>query len=363
MSGLKISELNQPTLSADKNIRINDLLPIARTSLTGEDTFALPGAAFVNNVVSIGTGNTLLGAKTFDVNSGNSQLLKSLSAIAPIVLVDNGSTISLNLSGTITNAIAGLTPIKTTIYGNGVSKFFALPNVPLPEDPSAFRVDINGVLQEPSIDYTILYNTSPFQISFTTAPADGEKVVIVAFAPGATSTYTAPILQSNGVLANTTNGETTGTTLRINSNQVLGNTTFNSIGLSGISIANNNEFLGNIGSGIQAVNLSNWKTVTTNYTILSSDFSSTIAVNSTSPLTVTIPNNNFNTGFQFTVIRLGSGTVSFSPVAGAPGTPSGTGVILNQAYGLNQLASRWSAVTVIYSGNPSTGWVVFGDLA
>jgi len=362
MSGLKISELTQPSLSSDKNILVGDLFPIAGTRTSALSTFALPGAALITNLASVGVGSPFVGTKTFNVNAGNSYNIKSLSAVAPIRIVDDGNTVSLSLSGTITDAIAGLVPVKTTLHGTGGTAYFYLPNVALPVDPSSYRVDINGVLQEPNVDYSILTTSSPYQIQFSTIPANGQKIVVVAFAPSVSNAYASPIVEAFSILGNSTNVAANGTSLKLNSDQALCNTTFNSIGLSGVSISNSNEFLGNVGSGIQAVNLSKWSTKTTNYSALTSDFSATIAMSSNSPLTVTIPNNNFSQGFQFTVIRLGAGTVTFSPVAGAPGTPSGTGVILNQAYSLNQLASRWSAATLIYSGTPSVGWTVFGDL-
>lgn len=427
MSGLKISELTQPSLSSDKNIRLTDLLPIARASLTGEDTFALPGVAFTTNLNSIGNGGSLIRPKTFDPNVGNLYSVKTLSANAPIVISDDNSTITLNLSGTISNAIAGLTPIKAKFVGTGAQTFFPLPNVALPTDPSAYRVDTNGVVQEPGVDYTIITDTTPFQIRFVTAPIlnekvvvvafapsvkgtdtsmapikitrtgtgsvsafdlplvslptdpaayrvdiggsvkepgvdyfittttdpykinfvstplSGQKIVIVAFAPAVNSTaYASPIVQANSVFANRTNFDAAGTSLAVNQP---------------------NTFVGNIGDGLTSVNLSRWNQRTTSYTILTSDFSGTIAMSSSSPTTVTIPNNNFSAGFQVTVIQLGTGTVTFSPSAGSPGTPSATGVILNQAYALTRLSSRWSAATIIYSGNPSTGWTIFGDLA
>ena len=341
MSGLKISELTQPSLTADRNILAGDLFPVAGTRTSVLSTFAIPGAALITNLASIGVGASFVGTKTYNLLAGNSYTLKSLSATAPIKLVDNGSTISLSLSGVITDAIAGLVPVKQTLYGTGSTSYYYLPNVPLPTDASSYRVDINGVLQEPNVDYYILTNSAPYQIQFTTPPANGEKIVVVGFAPSVSNAYATPIVDAYSVLGNPTNTSTIGT----------------SIGLSGT-----NEFIGNIGVGPAAVNLSKWSTKTTNYSALSSDFSATIAMSSNSPLIFTIPDNNFSQGFQLTVIGLGTGTVTFSPSAGSPGIPSGTGVRLNQAYGLTQLSSRWSAATIIYSGDPNTGWTIFGDL-
>ena len=374
MSGLKISELTQPSLSADRNILVGDLFPIAGTRTSALSTFALPGAALITNLASVGTGISFVGSKTFNVNAGNSYNIKSLSAIAPIRIVDDGNTVSLSLSGTITDAIAGLVPTKVTLYGTGAASYFYLPNVSLPVDPASYRIDINGVLQEPNVDYSIITTGSPYQVRFSTPPSNGEKIVVVAFSPSVSDAYASPIVEAFSILGNTTNVATNGTSIPLSANQVLANNgTLGGLTLSANQVlANNgtlkglslgtNEFVGNIGSGIQATNLSKWSTKTTSYSALTSDFSATIAMSSNSPLIFTIPNNNFSQGFQLTVIGLGTGTVTFSPSAGSPGIASGTGVILNQAYGLTQLASRWSAATIIYSGTPSTGWTIFGDL-
>ena len=320
----------------------------------------------------------MFAGKQFDLNSGNYYNIKTISAVPPVVLTDDGNTITFNLSGTISNAIAGLTPIKTTFYGTGSQIYFNLPSVALPTDPSAYRIDINGVVQEPGADYSIITSASPYQIRFTTAPNNAEKIVVVAFAPSLNNFSLPPITNAQSILGNPTYQITNSTSISVSANQVLGNA---GSGIAGISLATNqvlantgsgiagldvsypNNFVGNIGGGLGSVNLSKWNQVTTNYSILTSDFGATIAVNSFSPTTITIPNNNFPAGFQCTVIGLGIGSVTFSPTAGSPGTPSGTGVILNQAYGLTQLSARWSAATIIYSGNPFVGWTIFGDLA
>ena len=258
MPGLKISELQQPSLTADRNVSLQDLIPIARTVGAALSTFSLPGAAFFTNLASVGVGSTLIGTKTFEVGSGNSYNIKSLSAIAPILLNDNGSTLTLAFSGSVLASLAGLTPIKTSfIAGSNPpavgATFFNLPNVSLPTDANAYRVDINGVIQEPNVDYTIITNTTPFQIQFSTAPATGEKVVIVAFAPNINSLSANTILNANSVFANPTNVPFAATSVTLAQNQVLCNT--NSNGLTGLSIGTN-QFVGNTGSGLAAVTLS-----------------------------------------------------------------------------------------------------------
>lgn len=258
MPGLKISELQQPSLTADRNVSLQDIIPIARTIGAALSTFSLPGAAFFTNLASVGVGTALIGTKTFNVASGNSYNIKSLSAVAPILLNDNGSTLTLAISSSVLTSLAGLTPIKTSfIAGSNPpavgATFFNLPNVSLPTDANAYRVDINGVIQEPNVDYTIITNTTPFQIQFSTAPATGEKVVIVAFAPGVNSLSANTILNANSVFANPTNVPFAATSVTVAQNQVLCNTNGNN--LAGLSIGTN-QFLGNIGTGLSAITLS-----------------------------------------------------------------------------------------------------------
>lgn len=241
MAGLKISELQQPSLTADRNVSLQDLIPVARTIGATLSTFSLPGAAFFTNLASVGVGSTLIGTKTFNVASGNSYNIKSLSAVAPLLLNDNGSTLSIAVSSSVLNNLAGLTPIKTSfIAGSNPpavgATFFNLPNVPLPTNANAYRVDINGVIQEPNVDYTIITNTTPFQIQFLTAPATGEKVVILAFAPGVNSLSANTILEANSVFANPTNVSFAATSVTIGNNQFVGNT---GTGLSAITLSAN----------------------------------------------------------------------------------------------------------------------------
>ena len=71
---------------------------------------------------------------------------------------------------------------------------------------------------------------------------------------------------------------------------------------------------------------------------------------------VQIPNNNFPTGFQTVVARIGTGSVKIN-------TPSPTTVNIRlQAGKIGILTAQYSVASLIYSGNPTTGWLVFGDL-
>ena len=128
---------------------------------------------------------------------------------------------------------ANVTPIKFTKTGDGASVTFNLNSLSaLPTDPYSYRVDINGVLQEPGVDYNINSGSLPYTITFTTAPILNEKIVILAYAPTVITSY--PVLDSNSVLANTTNYTAAGTPL---------------------DVVGTNQFVGNIGAGLRAITL------------------------------------------------------------------------------------------------------------
>lgn len=72
--------------------------------------------------------------------------------------------------------------------------------------------------------------------------------------------------------------------------------------------------------------------------------------------TVQIPSNNFPAGFQTVVARIGTGSVKIN-------TPSPNSVKLNFKAGITGiLAAQYSIASIVYSGNSTTGWLIFGDL-
>jgi hypothetical protein len=100
---------------------------------------------------------------------------------------------------------------------------------------------------------------------------------------------------------------------------------------------------------------SDWRLATSDYTIQDSDCGGIVALSSnTSDIWANIPNNNFRAGHQTTFIRAGVSAAKINPVGD---------VVIRKAQGLGfYLTSQWSAATIVYSGNPSVGWILFGDL-
>lgn len=66
---------------------------------------------------------------------------------------------------------------KTTRTGNGASTVFSVDGLKS-SDPNHVLVAINGVMQEPTVDYTV--NQGAGTITFATAIPNGAKIVVVA---------------------------------------------------------------------------------------------------------------------------------------------------------------------------------------
>jgi hypothetical protein len=80
-------------------------------------------------------------------------------------------TLLTSLSATIFSAVNS---VKTVYVGNGITAVFSVEGgVSL--NASDYRVSIDGVLQEPDVNYIVSIN----QITFTTAPPSGSKIVII----------------------------------------------------------------------------------------------------------------------------------------------------------------------------------------
>lgn len=68
---------------------------------------------------------------------------------------------------------------KTKLTGNGTTQSFSIHGAST--NAAAYRVDINGVVQEPTVgasvgDYSI---SAPGTILFSTAPANGTKIIVI----------------------------------------------------------------------------------------------------------------------------------------------------------------------------------------
>jgi hypothetical protein len=158
MAGIRISQL------ATEAINSGDFFPIARgTSQTYK--------AAANQIVTAGQNSpTGSGVGVFDSTStGNTRTLifRTLSGTDEnLSITQVGSTIVINTSAQ--------NPVKFKYQGNGTTTAFTVGGN-LPKNINNYRVDIDGVLQEPGADYNLVGSN----IVFTDAPPLSSKVVIV----------------------------------------------------------------------------------------------------------------------------------------------------------------------------------------
>jgi hypothetical protein len=156
---IKISQLLE-TL----NVGNNDFFPVARG---GEETFRTPARQFVTNAINIGLGpGQLFSLKTS--TTPTTLRFRTLSA--------TGENLSISTVGeTVVFNTSGQNPIKTSfVAGTSTTSW---PLIGFNSINAAnYRVDFDGVLQEPFTDY----NISSGNIIFTAAPPLSTKVVIVS---------------------------------------------------------------------------------------------------------------------------------------------------------------------------------------
>jgi hypothetical protein len=126
------------------------------------------GSGTVQTASNAGTGTGVY----YSGGSTTSNLaFKSLSAGTGISISDNGTG-----TVTVTNTNA-FNPVYTGLTGNGTTTLFTL-NGGTTTNAAAYRVDLNGVLQAPTVDYTI---PTAGNISFTKAPYTGAAITVVSY--------------------------------------------------------------------------------------------------------------------------------------------------------------------------------------
>jgi len=158
-TSVKISQLVETPV-----IGPNDSVPIARGNL---ETFRTPARQFVSEGLNVGQGPGRLFALKSTVTPTTLQF-RTLSAVGEnLAIATVGNTVVFEMSGQ--------TPYKMTFFGEGNRTVW--PLAPFNSVNAAnYRVDIDGVLQEPFTDYSLSANN----IIFTEAPYLSGKVVIVS---------------------------------------------------------------------------------------------------------------------------------------------------------------------------------------
>jgi len=75
------------------------------------------------------------------------------------------------------NIFGAINATKTVYFGDSVTARFSVNNA-VSFNSNNYRVDIDGVLQEPDTDYFIDQGP-PIELEFTTPPPNGSKIVII----------------------------------------------------------------------------------------------------------------------------------------------------------------------------------------
>lgn len=139
-----------------------DQIPVAR----GTETYKIPASQFVIAGQNVGVGpGQIFSTKT--TGAGSTLQFRTLSGSDGLSVSTQGQTLVITASGQ--------SPSKTKFTGNGSTTTFALIEANS-INVNNYRVDIDGVLQEPGDDYTI--NGS--NIVFSSAPPLSSKVVVVS---------------------------------------------------------------------------------------------------------------------------------------------------------------------------------------
>jgi len=156
---IKISQLIETI-----NVGVNDSIPIARGSL---ETYRTPARQFITTASNIGLGPGQFFSVKTDTTPTTLQF-RTLSATGEnLAIATVGNTVVISSSAQ--------NPIKTSFISNGATTIWPLIGFNS-NNAANYRVDFDGVLQEPFIDY----NLSANNIVFTVAPPLSTKVVIVS---------------------------------------------------------------------------------------------------------------------------------------------------------------------------------------
>ena len=163
MASIKISQL-----PVGGSINSSDELPVSRGGL---ETYRIRA----NQIVT--TGSNIGGAagvyRDSDTTIGSTTLnFRSLSAVGEGIQV-------IQTANTVNISISGQNPIKTVFTGTGsqVNFPFSLTNTSS-RNINNYRVDIDGVLQEPG--QTADYYLNGSNLTFTTAPPLSSKIVVIS---------------------------------------------------------------------------------------------------------------------------------------------------------------------------------------
>lgn len=126
------------------------------------------------NAANSGNGIGIFAYKSEPTGAPGTLFFKSLSAGRNISIVESTGTI------TISGASPNFSPVYTRLTGDGATVNYLL-NGGTSTNAAAYRVDLDGVVQEPVVDYTITVTGGIARIIFTQAPYLNAKIVVVSY--------------------------------------------------------------------------------------------------------------------------------------------------------------------------------------
>jgi hypothetical protein len=270
MAGIKISQLLEI-----QQVEQGDFFAMARG---GIETYKTPATQFVVQGQNVGSAPGQFFIDQPLVTGKRTMRFRTLSAVGEgISVTTTNNAVVLNLSG------ANIT--VTRHIGDGIQREFSVSiPAPISTNPANYRVDIDGILQEPVVDYSVQNSNIYFN---TQAPPLSSKIVIV----------------STGILRN-----------------------YDLVPQDRSVTPDKVAFTA---PEIQTTNT---------YTLLSADYLKTICTNTTLSNVIIIPSSITTPGFTTTFIQLNTGQTTIS---------AANGVTINSLSGF-KLLQQYATASIVY---------------
>lgn len=168
------------------------------------DSFIELDSRTLNLSSDLSTLNTNLSSLTVVVGASSGNLYTTIQDVSSSLYTTIQSTsssglttiqqISSSLYTTIQSTSSTQTvPVKFSYTGNNSLSSFALTGTNLSVSPISYRVTINGVVQDPGVDF----NITGSNLVFTSVPPSGVKIVVVTAENYANNTFTNNLTSNN----------------------------------------------------------------------------------------------------------------------------------------------------------------------
>lgn len=147
------------------SLNSSDYFPVSRGSI---ETYKIAATKIVTAGANIGIGTGQIFKSGVD-GAGRTLTFRSLSGA-------DGLSVA-NVDDTLVISASGQNPVKTSRTGNGITTSFSLETGAFNSiNPNNYRVDIDGILQEPGFTYNIVGSN----IVFTAPPPNNGKITVVS---------------------------------------------------------------------------------------------------------------------------------------------------------------------------------------